>query len=70
MSRLRCGAYARYSSDKQSPLSIDDQLRMCRGYADKQGWTLLDDHIYREEALSGVGTYDRPAVCRHNSMRQ
>jgi site-specific DNA recombinase len=61
---LRCAAYARYSSDKQSPLSIDDQLRMCREYVNKLGWTLLDDHVYREEALSGVGTNDRPALAR------
>jgi site-specific DNA recombinase len=64
MSPLRCGTYLRFSSDKQSPRSIDDQLRICSEYAVKQGWTLLQDHIYREEALSGVGTNDRPALAR------
>src|SRR5690242_8617605 len=57
--RLRCAAYARYSSDRQSPASITDQLRKCRESADAQGWHLLAEHIYTDEALSGAGA-DRP----------
>jgi DNA invertase Pin-like site-specific DNA recombinase len=56
---LRCGAYARYSSDRQSAASIPDQLRKCRELATSQGWILLDEHIYIDEALSGAGS-DRP----------
>jgi hypothetical protein len=29
---LRCAIYARFSSDKQSPTSIDDQNRKCREF--------------------------------------
>ena len=36
---LRCAAYARYSSDLQSPRSIEDQLRICREYAHSHGFT-------------------------------
>ena len=39
---LRCAAYARYSSDLQSPLSIDDQLRICREYAKSRGFVFLE----------------------------
>jgi site-specific DNA recombinase len=60
---LRCAAYARYSSDLQSPLSIDDQLRICREYARSRGFVFLDEHVYVDEALSGVGA-DRPGLCR------
>ena len=60
---LRCAAYARYSSDLQSPLSIDDQLRICREYARSHGFLFLEEHIYTDEALSGVGA-DRPGLGR------
>ncbi len=60
---LRCAAYARYSSDLQSPLSIEDQLRICREYARSRGFVFLEEHIYVDEALSGVGA-DRPGLGR------
>ena len=60
---LRCAAYARYSSDLQSPRSIEDQLRICREYAQSRGFTFLEEHVYVDEALSGVGA-DRPGLGR------
>src|SRR5262249_54811418 len=60
---LRTAAYARYSSDRQSPASITDQLRKCREYAEKQGWLYQEEHVYVDEALSGAGA-DRPALLR------
>jgi site-specific DNA recombinase len=60
---LRCAAYARYSSDLQSPRSIEDQLRICREYAQSHGFTFLEEHVYIDEALSGVGA-DRPGLGR------
>ncbi len=61
--KLRCAAYARYSSDRQSPASIQDQLRKCRDYAVQQGWNFLEGHIYADEAVSGAGA-DRPGLVR------
>jgi site-specific DNA recombinase len=60
---LRCAAYARYSSDLQSPRSIEDQLRICREYAHARGFFFLEEHVYTDEALSGVGS-DRPGLGR------
>jgi site-specific DNA recombinase len=60
---LRCAAYARYSSDLQSPRSIEDQLRICREYAHARGFIFLEEHVYTDEALSGVGA-DRPGLGR------
>jgi site-specific DNA recombinase len=60
---LRCAAYARYSSDRQSPASIQDQPRKCREFAAQQGWEYLEAHVYTDEALSGAGS-DRPAFVR------
>ena len=55
---LRCAVYARFSSEKQSPLSIEDQVRKCREYAQVRDWSVLDSHIYVDEAVSGA-TDDR-----------
>jgi site-specific DNA recombinase len=51
---LRCAIYARYSSDRQSTASIADQIRKCREYATRQGWIVLEDHIFSDEAISGT----------------
>ena len=63
MSQLRCAIYARFSSEKQSPLSIEDQVRKCREYAEQRGWTVLDSHVYSDEAVSGA-TDDRCGLRR------
>jgi DNA invertase Pin-like site-specific DNA recombinase len=61
---MRCGVYARFSSDSQHPASIDDQLLACRRYAAQQGWQILGAHEYVDEALSGIGVEHRPAYRR------
>jgi len=60
---LRCATYARYSSDRQSPASIEDQLRICREHAYRQDWEFLEDHVYVDRELSGAGG-DRPGWVR------
>ena len=60
MSRNRSAVYARYSTDRQSPLSIEDQVRKCRDNAQGLGWEVLEDHIYTDEAVSGASG-ERPA---------
>jgi site-specific DNA recombinase len=60
---LRCAAYARYSSDRQSPASIQDQLRKCREFAECHGWQFLEAHVYMDEALAGAGA-DRPGFLK------
>jgi site-specific DNA recombinase len=56
MNRLRCAIYARFSSDRQSPTSIDDQVRKCREHAAREKWEVLDGHIYVDQAISGAST--------------
>lgn len=45
----RVALYARYSSDQQNPSSVEDQLFLCREWAEREGWQI-------------VGTYDDPAI--------
>ena len=54
----RVAVYARYSSDKQNPLSADDQVRLCRTYAKKQGWQVVE--VYKDPEISGRKSKDRP----------
>ncbi|MGH9715633.1 MAG: recombinase family protein [Candidatus Acidiferrales bacterium] len=54
--KQRCAVYARYSSGLQSPTSIDDQIRKCREYADQQGWTVLENQLYADRAISGTSS--------------
>jgi len=37
---MRAAIYARYSSDLQSETSIDDQVRLCREYAERHSTRL------------------------------
>ena len=49
---MRVGIYARCSSDNQRDASIADQLRICRAFAERQGWTIADE--YSDHAVSGA----------------
>lgn len=56
----RVSLYARCSSDKQRPSTIDDQLRACRAEAARQGWTIVDEHTDPEH--SGASIDSRPGL--------
>jgi site-specific DNA recombinase len=49
---MRVALYARYSSENQRDASIADQLRVCRAFAERQGWTI--EHAYSDHAVSGA----------------
>src|SRR5262249_30366296 len=49
-----CAVYARYSDERQNPLSIEQQVRKCREYTVGHGLRVLDEHIYTDEAVSGA----------------
>jgi DNA invertase Pin-like site-specific DNA recombinase len=58
---LRTAIYARISTDRQNPLSNDDQIRKCSEFAERQSWIVLERHTYRDEAVSGT-TENRPGL--------
>ena len=49
--------YARYSSDKQTEQSIEGQLRVCKEYADRNGYEIVGEYIDR--AMTGTNA-NRP----------
>lgn len=61
---IKCAIYARYSSDLQHDRSIEDQSRNCKLFAQRRGWSVLEEHIYADRALSGSTMAGRPALQR------
>lgn len=49
---MRAVIYARYSTDNQREASIDDQVRICRARAERDGWSVGE--IYADYAISGA----------------
>ena len=53
----RCAIYARFSSERQNSLSIDQQIRKCREHAERAGLCVLDEFIFAdrvEDVLQAV----------------
>lgn len=50
-------AYARYSSDRQSARSIDDQFLVCEKIAKQHGYKIVK--YFKDAAISGGGTLER-----------
>ena len=49
---MKVAIYARYSSENQRDASIEDQFRICREFARKQGWHIQRE--YSDHAISGA----------------
>lgn len=58
----RVAIYARYSTDMQNPASCEDQIRLCRDRAAREGWTV--SAVYEDSAISGSHMILRPGIQR------
>lgn len=56
----KAALYARYSSDLQSPHSIDDQWLVCRELAAREGWEIVAH--YHDDAVSGASMRGRAGM--------
>ncbi|WP_082016230.1 recombinase family protein [Aureimonas altamirensis] len=56
---MKVALYARYSSDNQRDASIEDQFRICRARAEREGWQIVDS--YMDRAVSGASLI-RPGI--------
>lgn len=65
----RCAVYARYSSEKQNPLSTAQQVRKCREYAERNRLTVPDELVFADEAISGA-TDNRAGLQRLLALAQ
>ncbi len=50
---MKAAIYARYSSRLQRPVSIDDQVSLCRDAAPRFGCEIIEDHVYADREISG-----------------
>ncbi len=57
---MRAAIYARYSSDRQSAASVEDQVRLCRAAAEREGWQIVE--TFADYALSGAHAASRPGL--------
>ena len=53
--------YARFSSHRQREESIEQQVKICREFAEKNGYTIVK--VYEDRAISGT-TDARPDFLR------
>lgn len=49
---MKVAIYARYSSDNQRDASIADQIRICREFAARQSWAVVQE--FTDHAISGA----------------
>ena len=56
--------YARYSSSSQREASIEEQVRICKQFADRNGYMVA--HVYKDSAITGK-TDKRPEFQLHFS---
>jgi DNA invertase Pin-like site-specific DNA recombinase len=56
---MRAVIYARYSSDLQREASIEDQIEICRRYAEREDWDIVGR--YTDAAISGASRF-RPGI--------
>lgn len=52
----RVALYARYSTDMQNPMSVDDQFRLAERYAAREGWVVVERFSDRRSAARRVTT--------------
>ena len=57
----RCAIYARFSTDRQSETSAEDQVRDCYSRAEREGWDVVE--VYTDLAISGASNR-RPGMTK------
>ena len=57
---MRAALYARYSSERQSERSIDDQIALCRDFVARAGGAVVE--VFTDYALTGASTAQRPGL--------
>src|SRR5437762_3987440 len=60
--------YARKSTEQNGVAdeakSVTRQVEPARAYAERKGWTVADEHVYSDDAISGAEFVKRPGFIR------
>ncbi|MFI5307573.1 MAG: recombinase family protein [Polyangiales bacterium] len=65
----RIAVYCRYSTDKQNPRSIEDQLRVCREHVERLGGSLSDELVFTDAGVSGTSLIRPGFQAMHEAVR-
>ena len=65
---VRVAIYARYSTEYQD--STEQQIRACREYAEEQGWIVVEECIFCDEAKTGQTVAGRDGLDRLMTLAQ
>lgn len=57
---MRTITYARFSTDRQTEASIEDQQRVCREFAAARGWQIVGE--FTDQGISGAAMGNRPGA--------
>jgi site-specific DNA recombinase len=65
---MTAAIYARKSTDQSGvsddQKSVSRQAEHARAYAARKGWTVLDEHVYIDDGISGAEFANRPGFLR------
>jgi site-specific DNA recombinase len=56
----RAAIYARFSTDRQNERSVDDQVVLCRDYARREGYDVVE--VFSDRAISGASIVNRDGI--------
>jgi DNA invertase Pin-like site-specific DNA recombinase len=59
---MKTAIYSRFSTDRQTDSSIQDQNRVCGEYAERQGWKVVAR--FEDQGISGAALGNRPGVLK------
>jgi DNA invertase Pin-like site-specific DNA recombinase len=59
---MRTAVYARRSTEEHQEASLDVQLEEARRYIERKGWSVSDEHVFLEDAVSRAEFKKRPAL--------
>ena len=54
-------AYIRVSTDRQTELSPDSQIKVIKQFAKQNGYIVPEEYIYRDDGISGRSADKRPS---------
>jgi DNA invertase Pin-like site-specific DNA recombinase len=58
----RCAIYARCAASEQSATAIENQIRGCTEWAQRNGWTIVQEFVQADVAASGTSLEGRSAL--------
>jgi site-specific DNA recombinase len=66
----RCAHYGRSATEMHAPAALEEQERVCRDFATRNGWLFLNEHVYRDAGISGTSKFKRKGLAALEAAAQ